>query len=151
VQLVFHSGFILVTQKLITLENPRLIGKNRTHTTLYTHQHRTFTKLYTIESAPHGGTMYSCSPLRCPAPSGIPQGGTALKPAKACTERCSHLSWKTRRHRLLERNANLSTLNTFPTHKTKRPATFVAGLSIHVGVLFNTPSQEGWIESQDAL
>jgi hypothetical protein len=74
VQLVFHSGFILVTQKLITLENPRLIGKTRTHTTLYTNQYLTFRKLYTFEAAQHGGTMYSCSPLRCPAPSGIPPG-----------------------------------------------------------------------------
>jgi len=38
-QLVFHSGFILVTQKLITLENSRLIRKTRTQTTLHTNQH----------------------------------------------------------------------------------------------------------------
>ena len=151
VPLVFHSGFILVTQKLITLENPRLIGKNRTHTTLYTHQHRTFTKLYTIEAAPHGGTMYSCSPLRRPAASGIPPMRHGPETCKSLHRTLLSPRWKSSKHRLLERNATLSTLNTFPTHQTKRPATFVAGLSIYVGAVFNTPSQEGWIESQDAL
>ena len=80
----------------------------------------------------------------------FPRCGKALKPAKAFTERCSHRSRKTSKHRLLERNATLSTLSTFPTHQKKRPATFVAGLSVHVGTVFNIPSQGGRIESQDA-
>ena len=51
-QQVFHSGFILVTQKLTTLANSSPIRKTRTQTVLYTNQHQTFRKLYTPEAAP---------------------------------------------------------------------------------------------------
>lgn len=51
-QLVCHSGFSLVTQKLITLANSPLIRKIRTQTLLYTSQHPVFRKLYTLEAAP---------------------------------------------------------------------------------------------------
>ncbi len=45
----------------------------------------------------------------------------------------------------------LSQLFQAQEQNAKRPATFVAGLSVHVGPVFSTPSQGRWAESQEAL